>query len=137
MSTTRPSGSAARRSNVIPAILWAIHSVAHVLEMQGRSAEGVEWLPYTPEQWADKNPFKAHVWWHAALFHAVARQADQALELYDMALCSVNSDSYVDVSNQAALLKRIEFEWHRCQRPLGGAGRAFGEAHPRPHAAVP
>ena len=58
-----------------PGDLWAIHSVAHVLEMQGRSAEGVEWLPYTPQQWADKNPFKAHVWWHAALFHAVAGQA--------------------------------------------------------------
>lgn len=92
-----------------PGDLWAIHSVAHVLEMQGRSAEGVEWLPYTPQQWADKNPFKAHVWWHAALFQLSQGRPDQALELYDMALCSVNSDSYVDVSNQAALLKRIEF----------------------------
>ncbi len=39
-----------------------------VLEMQGRSAEGAKWLAYTPQQWTDKNPFKAHVWWHAALF---------------------------------------------------------------------
>ena len=51
-----------------PGDLWAIHSVAHVLEMQGRSAEGVKWLDFTPEQWAKKNPFKAHVWWHAGLF---------------------------------------------------------------------
>ncbi len=91
-----------------PGDLWAIHSVAHVLEMQGRSAEGVKWLDYTPEQWAHKNPFKAHVWWHAALFLLAQGQNERALELYDKALCSVNSETYVDVSNQAALLKRIE-----------------------------
>ncbi len=91
-----------------PGDLWAIHSVAHVLEMQGRSAEGVKWLDYTPEQWAQKNPFKAHVWWHAALFLLAQGQNDKALNLYDKALCSVNSETYVDVSNQAALLKRIE-----------------------------
>ncbi len=91
-----------------PGDLWAIHSVAHVLEMQGRSAEGVKWLDYTPEQWSKKNPFKAHLWWHGALFFLAQDQSGRALELYDKALCSVNSESYVDVSNQAALLKRIE-----------------------------
>jgi tetratricopeptide (TPR) repeat protein len=91
-----------------PGDLWAIHSVAHVLEMQGRSAEGVKWLDYTPEQWVKKNPFKAHVWWHAALFLLAQGENDRALAHYDQALCSVNSEQYVDVSNQAALLKRIE-----------------------------
>src|ERR1043166_714353 len=91
-----------------PGDLWAIHSVAHVLEMQGRSAEGVKWLDYTPEQWTSKNPFKAHVWWHGALFLLAQGLNDRALDLYDKALCSVNSENYVDVSNQAALLKRIE-----------------------------
>ena len=60
--------------------LWAIHAVAHVLEMQGRSAEGVKWLDYTPEQWAHKNPFKAHVWWHAALFFLAQGEYDRALQ---------------------------------------------------------
>jgi tetratricopeptide (TPR) repeat protein len=91
-----------------PGDLWAIHSVAHVLEMQGRSAEGVKWLDYTPEQWSQKNAFKAHLWWHAALFFLAGDDNDRALDLYDKALCSVNSENYVDVSNQAALLKRIE-----------------------------
>jgi tetratricopeptide (TPR) repeat protein len=76
--------------------------------MQGRSAEGVKWLDYSPEQWANKNPFKAHVWWHAALFLLAQGQSERALDLYDKALCSVNSETYVDVSNQAALLQRIE-----------------------------
>lgn len=91
-----------------PGDLWAIHSVAHVLEMQGRSAEGVKWLAYTPEQWSDKNPFKAHVWWHAALFFMAQGEYERALSLYDRELCSVNSETYVDVSNQAALLKRLQ-----------------------------
>jgi hypothetical protein len=76
--------------------------------MQGRSAEGVKWLDYSPDQWAQKNPFKAHVWWHAALFFLAQGEYDRALHLYDHELCSVNSETYVDVSNQAALLKRLE-----------------------------
>lgn len=91
-----------------PGDLWAIHSVAHVLEMQGRSAEGVRWLDYTPDQWAEKNPFKAHVWWHGALFFMAQGELERALQLYDNELNSVNSETYVDVSNQAALLKRLQ-----------------------------
>ena len=91
-----------------PRDLWAIHAVAHVLEMQERSAEGVKWLDYTPEQWKQQNPFKAHVWWHAALFQMAQGNYDRALALYDRELCSVNSETYVDVSNQAALLKRLQ-----------------------------
>jgi tetratricopeptide (TPR) repeat protein len=76
--------------------------------MQGRSAEGTKWLNFTPEQWAKKNPFKAHLWWHAGLFFLAQGDMDRALSLYDNELRSVNSENYVDVSNQAALLKRIE-----------------------------
>jgi tetratricopeptide (TPR) repeat protein len=106
-----------------PGDLWAIHSVAHVLEMQGRSAEGVKWLDYSLDQWADKNPFKAHVWWHAALFHLAQGQYDRVLNLYDNELCSVNSESYVDVSNQAALLKRLEI----CGVDVGQRWQALAE----------
>ncbi len=88
--------------------LWALHAVAHVMEMQGRSAEGVKLLNFSPEQWTGKNPFKAHVWWHAALFLLAQGEFDRALGLYDRELCSVNSETYVDVSNQAALLKRLQ-----------------------------
>jgi len=91
-----------------PEDLWAIHSVAHVLEMQGRTREGSEWLAYTPEQWARKNFFKAHVWWHAALFAISENDLERATQLFDNELSSLNSDKYIDVSNQAALLKRLE-----------------------------
>jgi tetratricopeptide (TPR) repeat protein len=99
-------GRAAAERN--PDDLWAIHSVAHVMEMQGRHAEGVAWLDYSPEEWARKNFFKAHVWWHAALFSIAQEDYARALALFDNELSNLNSDSYVDVSNQASLLKRLE-----------------------------
>lgn len=93
-----------------PGDLWAIHSVAHVLEMQARSKEGVAWLPYSIAQWKGKNPFKAHVWWHNALFNLAQGNLERVLSIYDNELSSVNTDNYVDVSNQAALLKRLALD---------------------------
>ncbi|MEC7489282.1 MAG: tetratricopeptide repeat protein [Pseudomonadota bacterium] len=91
-----------------PDDLWAIHAVGHVLDMQGRYDEGIIWLNPSAEDWSDRNPFKAHLWWHAALFHLGLDEIDAALTVHDNLLCSVNTKSYVDVSNQASLLKRIE-----------------------------
>ena len=86
---------------------------------------------------ASKNPVKAHVSWHAALFMLSQGENKRALDLYDKALCSVNSEQYVDVSNRGRAAQAHRDERHRRRRPLAGFGRAFGEAHPRPHAALP
>src|SRR5262249_11085507 len=48
---------------------WAIHAVAHVMEMQGRLAEGVSWLLEREGDWAHDNGFAFHNWWHRALYH--------------------------------------------------------------------
>jgi tetratricopeptide (TPR) repeat protein len=88
--------------------LWAIHSVAHVLEMQGRSAEGVTWLDYADERWAGCNPFIGHIWWHAGLFNLAQGNYDKVLSLYDDQMCAVNSKFFVDMQNQVSLLKRLE-----------------------------
>jgi hypothetical protein len=100
--------------------LWAVHSVAHVLEMQARTKEGLSWLPYSQADWKAKNPFKAHVWWHGALFAMAAGDFARVLEIYDNELSAVNTETYVDVSNQASLLKRLALagvdvgdRWHR------------------------
>jgi len=91
-----------------PNALWAIHSVAHVLETQGRSAEGVAWLDYPTDAWDDRNPFRRHVWGHAALFNVAQGRYDNVLSLYDNVVTSVNTPQNIDVQNLASLLARLE-----------------------------
>ena len=51
-----------------PRDAWAQHAVAHVLEMQGRRDEGIEWMRGN-EGWQTDNFLAVHNWWHLALFH--------------------------------------------------------------------
>jgi len=47
---------------------WAVHSVAHVMDMQGRFDDGAAWLRQHQGAWSEGNGFAAHLWWHTALF---------------------------------------------------------------------
>ncbi|WP_342723526.1 tetratricopeptide repeat protein [Bradyrhizobium sp. B097] len=96
-------------AEVSPDDLWALHAVAHVLEMQGRHSDGLKWLNHPLDQWNDRNPFRRHLWWHKALFHIDAGRLDGALELYDSAVMGDKSDFYLDIQNAASLLARLEF----------------------------
>jgi len=89
--------------------LWAVHAVAHVLEMQGRIEEGIAWLDYPDDAWDDRNPFRGHLWWHRALFLLERGDYDAALALYDRAIHPDPSDFYLDIQNAAALLARLDF----------------------------
>jgi tetratricopeptide (TPR) repeat protein len=90
--------------------LWAIHAVAHVLEMQGRLRDGMEWLSQPLGAWADRNPFKDHLWWHTALFPLELGEHDRVLDLYDGAVRLDRSDFYLDIQNAASLLLRLELQ---------------------------
>jgi tetratricopeptide (TPR) repeat protein len=89
--------------------LWAVHAVAHVLEMQGRPEEGMTFLAQPYGAWADRNPFRQHLWWHTALFPLELGQYDRVLELYDRAVRAEPSDFYLDIQNAASLLFRLEW----------------------------
>src|SRR3954454_708405 len=41
---------------------WAQHAVAHVLEMQGRTGEGIAWMQADIEAWTEDNFFAVHNW---------------------------------------------------------------------------
>jgi tetratricopeptide (TPR) repeat protein len=94
---------------------WAAHAVAHVLIMQGRLKEGIEWCSSLSANWGAANHIRHHNWWHLALFHTEARNYDAALTIYDDRLRDMGSpliqampDFYVDIQNDVALLQRLE-----------------------------
>ncbi|MEX2616512.1 MAG: tetratricopeptide repeat protein [Alphaproteobacteria bacterium] len=92
-----------------PDDLWAIHAVAHVLEMQGRADDGLTWLRQPANAWDDRNPFKGHVWWHTAMFALAKGEYDRVLDLYDNSIVPDPSDFYLDVQNAASMLARLDF----------------------------
>jgi hypothetical protein len=57
--------------------------VVHVMEMQGRSQEGADWLSARTEDWSAGNGLAFHNWWHLALYNLDLGRPEQALEIYD------------------------------------------------------
>ncbi|MCP4329814.1 MAG: tetratricopeptide repeat protein [Alphaproteobacteria bacterium] len=88
--------------------LWAVHAVAHVLEMQCRHEEGTQWLDQPFGTWDDRNPFKDHLWWHAALFSLELGDFDRVLDIYDREVRVDETGFYLDVQNAASMLMRLE-----------------------------
>ena len=98
-----------------PGDLWATHGVAHVLEMQGRRAEGIAWLDAGERHWEGGNNLMHHLWWHRAMFHVERAEFDEALALYDRRfrdhaspVTQAQPDLYIDVQNAASMLWRLE-----------------------------
>lgn len=93
-----------------PQDLWALHALAHVLEMQGRVEEGVRVLDDARGFLNDYNLFRGHLWWHLALFLLSQRRFDEMLELFDREIYPKASTFYLDIQNGASLLARLEFQ---------------------------
>jgi tetratricopeptide (TPR) repeat protein len=92
-----------------PADLWATHAVAHVLQMQGRAAEGMAWLDALRHNWHDANNFRCHLDWHQALYHLHLNDTERVLALYDETLAPpLADDFYLDLCNATELLIRLE-----------------------------
>ena len=85
---------------------WAIHAVAHVMEMQGRHDEGVRWLEDGSSGWAD-NGLAVHLWWHLALFRLETLDTAAALALFDARIAGGASVVNLQWLDGAALLWRL------------------------------
>ncbi len=98
-----------------PEDVWAAHGVAHVMEMQGRRAEGVAWVESLSGHWEGANNLRHHLWWHAALFHLERGATGRVLALYDSAFRDLGAaltraapDLYIDIQNAASMLFRLQ-----------------------------
>lgn len=91
---------------------WAIHAVAHVMEMQGRLTEGIAWLAERSDDWAPDNAFAFHNWWHLALHHLDLGQTERVLEIYDDAIRPARSTVALEMVDASALLWRLHLRGH-------------------------
>ena len=108
-----PSGR--RAIELDPGDLWAAHAVAHVMEMQGRRSEGIEWLTALAPNWEGSHNLQHHLWWHCALFKLEYGDNGSVLELYDTRFRNLAApltvaapDVYIDVQNAASTLFRLQ-----------------------------
>ncbi|WP_313697151.1 tetratricopeptide repeat protein [Achromobacter sp.] len=119
---------------------WAVHAVAHVLEMQGRVDEGIAWLTGRRDDWSSDNMLSIHNWWHLALFHLDREDMAEVLAMYDDRLRETSTGQVLDLIDASAMLWRlllrgvdVEWRWRQLAevwQARGGTGYyAFNDVH--------
>lgn len=126
---------------------WGAHAVAHVLVMQGRIDDGIEWLEGLCQNWDDVNQIKHHLWWHLSLFLLERGEHERILQLLtsrirnpDSPLVKAVPDATIDLQNVASILMRLELRgvdvgdaWESigsvCAGRIHNHANAFSNAH--------
>jgi hypothetical protein len=135
----RAEASGRRAVELEPRDGWAQHAVAHVLEMQGRTGDGVAWMRGS-DAWSRDSFFAVHNWWHLALYHLDREETDEVLRLFDGPIFGARSAVAMDLVDAAALLWRLFLRgvpvgdrWKPVAdnwQPFAAAGNyAFNDAH--------
>jgi len=91
---------------------WATHGLAHVMEMQGRDAEGIRFLEDTTDDWSIDNGFSFHNWWHLALYYLESGNHAEAIRLYDKRIHPARTEVAMELLDGAALLWRLHVMGH-------------------------
>ena len=86
---------------------WGAHAVAHVMEMQGRAAEGTAFLEQTAPGWSPESLFAYHNWWHLALFRLECDDVAGALALFDARISAGGFGQALEAVDGSALLWRL------------------------------
>jgi hypothetical protein len=104
---------------------WAVHAVAHVMEMQGRIGEGLAWYEQTRRAWdTEDNGFAYHNAWHTALFRMDGGDHDGALAVWDARFAAGTETALARV-DATALLWRLMLEGADVQGRFAGVADAW------------
>jgi hypothetical protein len=87
---------------------WAIHALAHVLEMTGQAEAGVRFMRDREAHWRPALGLACHQWWHLALYFIELDRIDEVLAIYDREIRGQNSTVILDLVDASALLWRLE-----------------------------
>jgi tetratricopeptide (TPR) repeat protein len=94
-----------------PRDAWAVHAVAHVLEMTGRDTEGVAFLAQRQADWTPATMLAVHNWWHQALFHLERAEFHRVLAIYDASvapgIARGEAQPAIEMVDAAAMLWRL------------------------------
>jgi tetratricopeptide (TPR) repeat protein len=90
-----------------PRDTWGTHALAHCLEMQGRTDEGVQFLSGTEVSWHRPNALAIHNRWHLALYYLEQGDFARALALHDRYMIVTRQSALMDMHDSAALLWRL------------------------------
>ncbi|MCY3880266.1 MAG: tetratricopeptide repeat protein [Rhodobacteraceae bacterium] len=103
-----------RGAELEPDDLWSVHSVAHVMEAEGRMMEGLAWMERPSGFWEGRGPMRHHLLWHEALFLYEAGRYDHALDYYDRWLAPAEMPDYLSMSDCVSFLVRLEVAGVAC-----------------------
>ncbi len=136
----RAEATAREALRLEPRHAMALHSLAHVFEMQDRSAEGIECLRRKAHWWTRSRDWAVHLWWHLALFHLDRGHIGTALQVLEQHLLGAADATMSSCVDATALMWRLHLlgvalapawasvadAWER--QPLGTL-RPFNDAH--------
>lgn len=125
----RAERTARRALALDPGLPAAIHVISHVMEMQGRTREGLAFLAATQSAWSEGTGFSVHLAWHKALFHLDALDPRSALTVYDAQIAKPGASDMSVLADASALLWRLQLR----NIEVGGRWRALAdrwERHP-------
>lgn len=99
-----------RAVEIEPLDCWAVHAVAHTLQMEGRCQEGIGWLDSTCADWDRAKWLRGHLWWHLCLPLIDHRQYDRVLQIFDDHISDCDKDMVTRLNDCSSLLWRLELK---------------------------
>ncbi|XGW12334.1 hypothetical protein V3C99_013217 [Haemonchus contortus] len=91
---------------------WATHARAHVMLMEGRIDEGIQFMESTVDDWRPGWIIATHNYWHNALYYIEQGNYEAPLAIFDDEVCrrANKSRSVLDLADAASMLWRLELE---------------------------